>query len=448
MDVPIEIPEVAYVSVGGADVAYQVVGNGPVDLLYFWGLGSHLILQWENPEMAAHLRGLASMARLILFDRRGTGVSDALSEGGVATWEEWTEDIAAVLDTTGSTEAVIYAGLEAGPIAIQFAALHPRRVRALVLGNTSARFLRADDYPIGFPEKAIDTFVDLVATAWGTPQFVGVISQGAAEDSKIARLWMNQLRSSATPRAAAAQYRYLLKNIDARSALPCIQAPTLVLHSRVNPLFPLEHGHYLADHIAGAKLLELPGSLLDINPERSPPWVEITEFLTGDRPATQIDRVLTTVLFTDIVGSTGRALLHGDAAWKTLVDTHDRIVREHLRRFRGSEIKTLGDGFVASFDGPARAIRCAQEVSHATAELGVQLRVGLHTGECEVRGDDLGGLAVHIAARVAALAVPGEILVSGTVKDLVVGSGIQFSARGEHEVKGVPGYWKLFAVRS
>jgi len=251
-------------------------------------------------------------------------------------------------------------------------------------------------------------------------------------------------RASATPRALAAQYDYWLHHVDVRQALPLIQARTLVLHVKDSPFLPVEHGRYLAEHITGATFVEVPGG--DLGPLDDEELAQIIEFLTGDRPDIEVDRILTTVLFTDIVGSTQRAAALGDQKWRSLLDAHDHAVRDQLRRFRGKEINTTGDGFVASFDGPARAIRCAQAIGEAITMLGVDLRMGLHTGECEVRGDDLGGLAVHVAARVAALASPGEILVSGMVKDLVAGSGIEFAERGEYQLKGVPESWKLFAV--
>ncbi len=253
-------------------------------------------------------------------------------------------------------------------------------------------------------------------------------------------------RFAATPRTAAAQYDYILRSLDVRAALALIQVPTRVLHVRDSPIVPIEHGRYLADHIDGSTFVELPGGSLSMTPNLNAVIDETAEFLTGERPPVEIERVLTTVLFTDIVGSTERAASIGDRRWRALLDEHDRTVREQLQRFRGREINTTGDGFLASFDGPAHAIRCANAITEATGRLGIELRVGLHTGECETRGDDLGGLAVHIAARVGTLATPGEIVVSGTVKDLVVGSGIDFDDRGEHELKGVPGTWKLFAV--
>jgi class 3 adenylate cyclase len=284
----------------------------------------------------------------------------------------------------------------------------------------------------------------MMRSQWGTPEFTKLFMT----DDAPARveLFARMNRSAVTPRNLVAQYGYVMRSVDVRPALSMIQVPTLVLHSREQEILPVEHGRYLADHIAGARFVELPGRDLVTTSIPSRVVEEIAEFLTGERPVTQPDRVLATVLFTDIVGSTDRVASLGDKRWRALLDAHDRIVRDQIRRFRGKEINTTGDGFVVSFDGPARAIRCAQAIISATRELDLDLRVGLHTGECEVRGDDLGGLAVHIAARVGALASPGEVLVSGTVKDLVAGSDIEFTDRGEHELKGVPGGWRLYAV--
>ena len=441
-----EAPETRYVAVGDSDVAYQVVGNGPVDLLYCYGLGSHIELSWYSPTSAELLPRLASFSRLIFFDRRGTGASDGVSRNAIPTWEEWTEDIMAVLAATDSKRTAILAATDAGPIAILFAAMHPEMVSALVLLNTSSRYLEADDYPIGASPETVDAVVEMIATGWGTLDFTRMVIPSLSDDAEYLRLVSQLIRSSATPRTAAAQWDYIMRSVDVRHALPLIQAPTLVLHVSESPFIPVAHGRYLADHIDGATFIELPGA--DLGPDPSSLVAEVAEFLTGERPLIEFERILTTVLFTDIVASTAHAASLGDQRWRSLLDAHDRTVRDQLRRFRGREINTTGDGFVASFDGPARAIRCAQAVVNATDKLGVELRVGLHTGECEVRGDDVGGLAVHIAARAGTLATPGEVLVSGTVRDLVVGSGIEFSERGEHELKGVPGTWKLFAVES
>jgi class 3 adenylate cyclase len=360
------------------------------------------------------------------------------------TWEEWTEDLGAVLDAVGSTEAVLIAEVDSGPLAILFATLHPERLKALVLINTAARYLRADDYPIGVASESVDALVELVSRSWGTPQLAALANPSLVGDDEGARLVARTTRASATPRAAAAQYDYILRNLDVRQALPLIQLPTLVLHNPGNPFVPIELGRYLADHIRGARFVELPGANVGLASMNV--LEEVAEFLTGARPATPSETVLTTLLFTDIVGSTARAASLGDRRWRALLDAHDGLVRDHLQRFRGLEINTTGDGFVASFDGPARAIRCATAIVEATQRLGVEIRAGLHTGECQIRRRDLAGVTVHIAARIGATARPGEILVSRTVKDLVVGSDIDFAERGEHQLKGVPGAWQLFAV--
>ncbi len=442
-----EVPETRYVTVGDADVAFQVVGQGKPDLLYFYGLGAHLDVAWESPVASAFMARLASYSRLIIFDRRGTGASDGVPNNASPTWEEWTEDVLAVLDAAGSDQAAIFSTLDAGPIALMFAAAHPERVRALVLLTTSARYLVAEDYPEGEPIETLDGLIDLIAIKWGTTDFMRLMSPSMANDAEFLTFVAKMLRASATPRAAASQFNYLLRNVDVRDALPLIQAPTLVLHASENPLLPVSHGRYLAEHISGATLKELPGGDTGISPDNYEIADEIAEFLTGERPVIQSERILTSILFSDIVGSTTRVASMGDHRWRRLLDAHDRTVREYLKRFRGREINTTGDGFVASFDGPARAIHCAQALIETIKRIGIEMRIGLHTGECEVRGDDLAGLTVHIAARVGALAARGEVLVSGTVKDLIVGSGIEFTDRGEHELKGVPGLWKLFAVK-
>jgi len=436
-----------YVAVGDADVAYQVVGDGPFDIVYFAGM-LELNVAWDYPPYADFLTRLRSNGRLILFDRRGIGVSDQAPGGAIPTWEHWTEDVQAVLDAVGSEQAAICADLDAGPSAILFAAMQPERVRSLVLANTTARFTIADDYPIGVPPEALDLLVEMIRNEWGTPAGMRVFFPSLDADVEFLEWAAKTTRAAATPRIAAAYYRYVGETLDVRQALPLIQAPTLVLHNRQNPAIPFEHGRYLADRIVGATFVELPGpdTYLFAGNASSMAATEIAEFVTGERPP-DIDRILTTVLFTDIVGSTERVAALGDQRWRSLLDAHDRAIRDQLRRFRGREINTTGDGVVASFDGPARAIRCAQAISKANALLGIDVRAGLHTGECEVRGDDLAGLAVHIAARVGALADPGEVVVSSTVKDLVAGSGIEFRQRGEHTLKGVPGTWRLFAVK-
>jgi class 3 adenylate cyclase/pimeloyl-ACP methyl ester carboxylesterase len=440
-----ERPQTRYVAVEGADVAYQVFGDGPLDLVFFSGIGSHVEFYWDWA--GAFLQRLASFSRVVLFDRRGTGASDAVPLSAIPTWEEATLDLQAVLDAVGSERAAIYAEADAGPIAILFAATHPDRVTALVLGNTSARLVADGDYEIGGSVAEVQSLLDLLGSQWGTPELVKMVAPELASDRDLVELLARSWRSALTPRAAAALWRTLL-DVDVRNVLPLVQAPTLVLHN-AEGVVPFSHGEYLADHIVGAQIRERPGNGSGFIPASHSSTAEtVAEFLTGASAPDSFDRVLTTILFTDIVGSTTKLAEIGDEKWRRLLDQHDRRVREQLRLHRGHEVNTTGDGFVVSFDGPARAIRCAQAIGEALSTLGIDVRAGLHSGECEVRGDDMTGLAVHIAARVSAMAGSGEILVSGTVKDLVAGSGIQFDERGENELAGVPGTWKLFAAKA
>jgi class 3 adenylate cyclase/pimeloyl-ACP methyl ester carboxylesterase len=441
------VPTTRYVSVGESDVAYQVIGRGSCDILYSYGLGAHLDVAWDSPLSSSWLERLASFSRLIVFDRRGTGASDGIPRGAMPTWEEWTDDMLAVLDAAGSERAAVFSTLDAGPISILFASMHPERVNALILLTTAARYLRADDYPMGASPAEIDGIIGLIEQGWGTPEFAQLMLPDMSDNPEYLRHVAKMLRASATPRTAAAQFDYILRSIDVRDALPLIQAPTLVLHARDSSLVPIEHGRFLAEHIPGSKFVSLSSSVTGISPDDFRIPDEIAEFLTGERPQSDIDRVLTTVLFTDIVGSTERAASLGDRQWLSFLEVHNRAVRDQLHRHRGREVKTTGDGFVAAFDGPARAIRCGQSLVASTRELGIEVRIGLHTGECDVRGDDLGGLAVHIAARVAALAGPGQVVVSGTVKDLVAGSELEFADLGDQQLKGVPGTWRLFSAK-
>jgi class 3 adenylate cyclase/pimeloyl-ACP methyl ester carboxylesterase len=438
-------PKTRYVTVGQADVAYQVVGEGPFDLLYFYGLGSHIEVLHLTPGIQEFIQRLSSFARVILFDRRGTGASDGVPRHAIPTIEEWTDDVLAVLDAAESERATIIASVDAGPVAVLFAAMHPERVHGLVLINTAARFLRDDDYPIGATPEEVDGLVAALEATWGTADFVRATNPGM-DDEYFLENTARWMRIAATPRTAAAQYDYILKHLDVRPALPLVQAPTKVLHVEESGIVPIEHGRYLADHIEGAEFVALPGGSLSMSPLRDAVTDETLQLLTGERPTFDIDRVLTTMLFTDIVASTEQAASLGDDRWRFLLDAHDRAVRDALSRHRGREVETAGDSFLAAFDGPARAIRCAQAIVSATRLLGIALRVGLHTGEVEVRGGHLGGLAVHIAARVGHLAGASEVLVSGTVKDLVVGSGFEFTHRGTHELKGVPGAWPVYSV--
>jgi class 3 adenylate cyclase/alpha-beta hydrolase superfamily lysophospholipase len=437
-------PETKYVTVGGAQVAYQVAGQGPEDLVFCHALGWQLDLSWQVPFGTEFMGRLRGARRVIDFDRRGSGASDPVPLNAIPTWEELAEDLTAVLDDVGSQGAAVMGILETGPIALLYAAMHPERVSHLILMSTAARYMAADDYPFGMSSEAIDSFVGVLGATWGTDDFIRLAVPSIADDAEVVAAYARMYRASATPRSAAAQYDYFLRTVDIRSFLPLVQAPTLVLQASETGLMPVEHGRYLAEHLPRATLIEWPGAELgpvDVDTTAS----DIIEFLTGERPV-DVNRILTTVLFTDIVGSTERSASIGDQRWRSLLDAHDRAVREQLRRFKGREINTTGDGFVVSFDGPGRAIRCALAINQAMTPIGVDLRIGLHTGECEVRGDDLGGLAVHIAARIAALATSQEILVSSALKDLVIGSGIEFTERGHYDLKGVPGTWNLYAV--
>jgi class 3 adenylate cyclase/alpha-beta hydrolase superfamily lysophospholipase len=441
-----EPPETRYVAVGEADVAYQVIGDGPRDLLYTFGLGSHVEAWRDLPVGAEFLRRLASFSRVIVFDRRGTGASDGVPRNAIPTWEEWTEDLGAVLDAAGSTEAAILAFMDAGAISILFAAMHPERVRALILFNTSARFLVADDYPIGASVETADAFVDVVREQWGTAAFARLSVPSIADDHEQVALSARASRMAATPRTAAAQVKYILQTLDVRDALSLVQVPTLVLHTCDNPFVPVAHGRYLAEHIPGARFVELPGGDLGVVGLTSEVADEVAEFLTGNRPAIEIDRVLSTVLFTDIVASTEQLSARGDDAWRKVLDNHEHMTSRVVAEYGGTVVKTTGDGILATFDGPARAVRCASALLEAAHGQGITLRAGLHTGEIELRPSDVAGIAVHIASRISTLAGPGEVLVSRTVVDLTAGSGLQFEPRDEHELKGVPGTWETFAA--
>ena len=441
-----ERPQTRYVPVGGVEVAYQVVGEGPLDVVYIAGF-AHVDLRWDDPVWAAFLERLASFSRLILFDRRGTGASDAIPDTAMPTWEEWADDVRAVLDAAQSTRTTVLAENDGGPTGVLFAAMQPERVSGLILANTSARHMRADDYPIGVAPEVVDEWVETWKAGWGTSDIVATVFPSRAGDRAFRQWAAKYMRASTTPRSAAAQIRYIVENLDAREALPLIQVPSLVLHTKDNLVYTIDEGHYLADHIDGAKFVELPGG--DLYVMSAPSAIEeIAEFLTGERPPVEIDRILTTVLFTDIVASTERAEREGDRRWSELLSAHHKVVRSELHHFRGQEIDTAGDGFLATFDGPARAVRCACAIRDGVQALGLQIRAGLHTGEVELSDEGPRGLAVHIGARIGAAAGPGEVLISRTVGDLVVGSGIKLADRGEHKLKGVPGRWHLLAVAS
>ena len=437
-------PEIKYAKSGEVSIAYQVVGGGPLDLVYIPEAWTPVEWQWEEPAYARFLGRLASFSRLILFDKRGTGFSDRVP---VATLEERMDDVRAVMDAAGSTRAALFGICEGGPMALLFAATYPERTAALVLYGTYARFSWDPEYPWGFTTEALDGFRKTVEDSWGTGQSLAVFAPSVAHDAEFRERWGRCERLGASPGAVCALMR-MDAEIDVRDILSTVRVPTLMIHRTGDRLTPVSGARHTAARIPGARFVELPGDDHLFVGDQDAILDEIEEFLTGVRPSPELDRVLATVLFTDIVGSTERAVKLGDRRWRELLESYHTLVRKELVRFRGREIDTVGDGFFATFDGPARAIRCACTISTAVKPLGISIRAGLHTGECEVMGSKVGGIAVHIGARVAAHAGPGEVVVSSTVKDLVAGSGLRFADRGVHALKGVPGKWRLFAAQA
>jgi class 3 adenylate cyclase len=408
---------------------------------------SHLEVEWESPELAGFLQRLASFARVIRYDMRGTGLSDPASPNDWPTLERRADDALAVLDAIGSARAALMGGVVGGQLAMFCAAAHPDRSAALVLAGTTARIRWAPDYPWGLPDDQQPLREREAEEGWDHGAgALRLLAPSRVSDPGFVSWWYRLFRQSTGPGAARALVRTVFET-DLRPLLPTIRAPTLVLCRSDDKFVGSAHARYLAEQIPQATLVELPGAdnLLYVG-DSDTVIGEIEEFLTGVRGAATSERVLATVLFTDIVGSTERAAELGDRRWRDLLDAHDRTVRHQLERFRGREVNTAGDGFLATFDGPGRAIQCACAIRDALRALGVEVRIGLHTGEIEVRGGDVAGLAVNIGARVGALASGREVLVSSTVKDLVAGSGIRFEDRGEHQLKGVPGAWRLFAV--
>jgi pimeloyl-ACP methyl ester carboxylesterase len=442
-------PETRYAHSGDVNIAYQVAGEGPTDLVYVPGWVSNIERMWEEVAMGHFLERLASFSRLILFDKRGTGLSDRVSNDRLPTLEERMDDVRAVLDEVGSERAALFGHSEGGNMCVLFAATYPERTTALItLGCFAKRRDPDEDYPWAPTAENRDESAADVERHWGhlRPEDVEYYAPSRVGDEQFVRNLEQYLRRAASPGAAAALLR-MNSYIDIRGVLPTIQVPTLVLHRTGDHDVDVAEGRYLASKIPRAKFVELPGADHWISAGNTDEIAdEIEEFLTGTRPVPQPDRVLATVLFTDIVGSTERAAELGDSRWRELLGTHDAAVRRELERFRGREVDTAGDGFLATFDGPARAVRCALSIGDAVRQIGVDVRAGIHTGECELDGPKIRGIAVHTGARVAALAGPGEVLISKTVKDLVAGSGLEFEDRGIHELKGVPGEWQLYAA--
>jgi class 3 adenylate cyclase len=433
-------------SADGTKIAYHVHGDGASNLVFVSGFVSHAELVWEEPAIAGFLRRLASFSRLVTYDKRGQGLSDRL--GRAPTLEESMDDLRAVMDAAECERAAIFGISEGGPMSALFAATHPGRISSLVLYGTYARLTATSGYPEGMRGERFQEWTRTVEREWGGAVGVEFWAPSEAGNREFEHWWARLLRQGTSPSGAIDLLRLYLE-IDVRSVLGAIRAPTLVLHRRGDRMVPLRLGRYLAEHIPDAGLVELAGedhlvfvgdsgALLD----------EVEEFLVGSRQTRDVDRALATVLFTDIVGSTETAARLGDRRWRELLARHDSAVRRGLAVHRGREVKTMGDGFLATFDGPARAIRCAGSIRDDLKQAGIEIRAGIHTGEVETIGEDVGGMAVNIGARVGQLAGPGEVLVSSTVKELVVGSGIEFRERGAHQLKGVPDEWSLFAVAS
>jgi pimeloyl-ACP methyl ester carboxylesterase len=439
-------PTTRYARSGDYSIAYQVVGEAALDLVYVPGFVSHVEAAWDDPDYARLLERLASFSRLILFDKRGTGLSDRVPVKLLPTLEERMDDVRAVMDAAGSERAALLGVSEGGPMSMLFATTYPERVSALVLYGTYAKRVRTGDYPWAPTLEDHRERLDAVERAWGGPIEVAEWAPSRVGDDRFNRWWAQFLRLGASPSAARAVLAMTLE-IDVRDILSAIRVPTLVLHRAGDRRIDVGGGRYLAERIPNAKYVELEG--VD-----HLAWVgdsdaiadEIGEFLTGNRHTAEPNRLLATVLFTDMVESTSRAVALGDARWRALISDHDRLVRAELSRFRGREIDRRGDGFLAIFDGPARAIRCAQSIIDRVHELGIQVRAGLHTGELDIIESGIAGIAVHTGARVMSLAGPDEVLVTSTVRDLVAGSGLAFSDRGLHELKGVPGSWRILRV--
>jgi pimeloyl-ACP methyl ester carboxylesterase/class 3 adenylate cyclase len=439
--------ETRYAKTGDIHIAYQVVGDGPVDIVLAAEFWHSIEVQWDQPELAAFLERLSSFGRLISFDQRGSGVSDPVSLRELTSLDLWMDDINVVMDEVGSESAILYGIGGGGTMSMLFAATHPQRVSGLVLVNSFARLSRAPDYPWGRGPELEEEVQHVMRTGWGRGVFLDLVAPSRVGDEEFRRWWARYQRIGSSP-GTVMSMRRMLGQIDVRDVLPSIRAPTLVLHRAQTTWNRVEHGRYLAEHIPGARLVEVPGAdHFFFLGDSEAILREIEQFVAGIAGPPESDRQLSTVLFTDIVGSTSLAAEIGDKRWKDVLEAQRALVRRELARFQGREIDTAGDGFFASFDGPARAVLCARVLRDAVRALGIEIRAGLHTGEVELLAGGLAGVAVHIGQRVLAEADSGEVLVSSTVKDLTAGSGLEFEDRGLHELKGVPDEWRLFAVR-
>ena len=438
--------ETHYADSSGVNIAYQVHGDGPVDLVLVPGFVSQVELLAEDPGVARFFRGLTAFSRMLVFDKRGQGLSDR--PGRPPTLEESMDDLKAVIDAAGFERPAIFGVSEGGPMSTLYAATYPNDVSALILFGTFARMLETEDFPHGIPALTLDRWGAIIRREWGNPIALNIWAPSRVGDREFERWWARLLRQGTSP-AGAIALMDLYREMDVRAILPAIDVPALVLHRDGDRMVPVAQGRYLAESIPGARLVELPGEdHLPFASDLDTVLGEVEEFLVGSRGASESERALATILFTDIVGSTEKAAELGDRGWRQLLERHDAAVRRQLSLHRGREVKTMGDGFLATFDGPARAIRCASAVRDEVSSLGIEVRAGIHTGEVELIGDDVGGMAVNIGARIGALASAGEVLVSSTVRELVVGSGLEFADRGVRTLKGAPGEWRLFAIDS
>jgi class 3 adenylate cyclase len=439
-------PETRYAKKDGVHIAYQVVGEAELDLLLVSNWFSHLEARWEMPGFAHYLRRLSAFSRLISFDKHGIGLSDPIPLDRLPPLEEWMDDVRVVLDAVGSERAAVMGANEGSLMAALFAATYPERVTALVLVNAASRPGWAPDYPWGRPPDAVKALVDLIEKTWGTGDAIAALNPSIANDPTALEGWARFTRLAASPAVAAAVTRMIFE-LDIREVLPAISAPTLVIQRREYPLVPADSGRDVARRIPGAKFVEVPGedyglAIGDVDVVID----EVEEFLTGTRHRPIGDRVLSTIVFTDIVGSTTRAVEMGDERWRELLEAHEALAEREVGNFGGVVADFAGDGLLASFDGPARAVRCAFALRHDLQKLGLDMRAGLHTGEVERRGERVAGTGVHIASRILSLADPGEVLVSRTVRDLVAGSGLHFVDRGTHALKGIPERWQVLAA--
>jgi len=438
------VPEIRYANSGGVHVAYQVVGEGDRDLVVVWGLMSHLQVFWEIPTFVHFFKRLASFSRLIMFDKRGSGLSDRV--GATPSLEERMDDIRAVMDAAGSERAAIFGESEGAPLSLLFAATHPQRTTALVLYGSLVRAISDPTFPHAYSKDEFDEIVDQFASAWGTGASVTAFAPSLADDPHAVQEAAKFERLAFSPGAFIDLAR-VIQRIDIRPILPSIQVPTLILHRDEDGAVPVEQGRYLAEHIPEARYVELRGT--DHTPTEGDADAvldEVQEFLTGVKAPPRVDRAVATILITDLVASTERAARIGDRRWKELLERHEALTRKQVERYGGTIVDFAGDGVLATFDGPARAVRCACALREEILSWGLGVRAGLHTGEVEIGGNKPGGIAIHIAQRVAANAEEGEILVSRTVVDLVAGSGLEFVDRGERSLKGLSGTWQLLAV--